>query len=85
MEDAITRPLDDGLPTWVPRLLGMIVATILGTLAVLWVLGKVQSLLITIVLSLFIFLCPRAGGVLSGQAGMAEGRRPRPLSLPWRV
>ena len=50
----ITRPLDDGLPTWVPRLLGMIVATILGTLAVLWVLGKVQSLLITIVLSLFI-------------------------------
>ena len=54
MEDAVTERHDDGLPTWVPRLLGMIVGTILGTLAVLWILGKVQSLLITILLSLFV-------------------------------
>ena len=42
------------MPAWIPRLLWLIVATILGTLAALWLLGKLQSLLITILLSLFI-------------------------------
>ena len=54
MEKSITPRGQDVMPPWVPRLLGMIVATILGTLAVVWLLGKLQSLLITIILSLFI-------------------------------
>ena len=42
------------MPTWVPRLLVMVVLTILASLAFVWVLGQLQSLLITILLSLFI-------------------------------
>lgn len=54
MDDVSSERYGDGMPSWVPRLLGLIVATILGTLAVLWLLGRLQSLLITILLSLFI-------------------------------
>lgn len=54
MDDVSSEQYGDGMPSWVPRLLGLIVATILGTLAVLWLLGRLQSLLITILLSLFI-------------------------------
>ena len=54
MEEMIEQRPQDAMPPWVPRLIGMIVATIVGTLTVIWLLGKLQSLLITILLSLFI-------------------------------
>ena len=53
MEEPIEH-LDDGMPPWVPRLLGLIVTTVLGTLAVLWLLGRLQSLLISLLLATFI-------------------------------
>lgn len=54
MADERTEQRHDQMPIWVPRLLGMIVVTLLGTLAMVWLLGRLQGLLITILLSLFI-------------------------------
>ena len=44
----------DGMPPWIPRLLGLVLFTVLGTLALLWVLGRLRTLLLTLLLSFFI-------------------------------
>ena len=44
----------DGMPTWIPRMLALAVLTVLGTLALVWSLGRLRSLLVTLLLSLFI-------------------------------
>ena len=52
MEDTARR--HDGMPPWIPRLLAMVLFTVLGTLALLWVLGRLRTLLLTLLLSFFI-------------------------------
>lgn len=52
MEDTARR--HDGMPPWIPRLLAMVLLTVLGTLALLWVLGRLRTLLLTLLLSFFI-------------------------------
>lgn len=49
-----TRSHNDGMPPWIPRLLGLVVLTVLGTLALLWSLGRLRSLLIALLLSFFL-------------------------------
>ena len=52
MEETARRT--DGMPPWVPRLLGLVVLTMLATQALLWSLGRLRTLLLTIVLSFFL-------------------------------
>lgn len=52
MEDTARR--HDGMPPWIPRLLALVLFTVLGTLALLWVLGRLRTLLLTLLLSFFI-------------------------------
>lgn len=54
MEETASRNNNDGMPPWIPRLLGLSVVTVLGTLALLWSLGRLRSLLLTLLLSFFI-------------------------------
>ena len=44
----------DGMPPWIPRLLGLVVLTVLGTMALIWSLGRLRSLLISLLLAFFI-------------------------------
>ncbi len=50
------QPLPDrhGMPPWIPRLLVLIVATGLGTYVLVWSVGRLTNLLISLLLSLFI-------------------------------
>lgn len=63
------------VPGWFSRALALLVVTILGTLAVLWVAGRLRDLLITLLLSLFLsFALEPAVQHLSRRRGWKRGR-----------
>ena len=49
-----TSARNDGMPPWIPRLLGLGVVTFLGTYAFVWSFGRVRSFLLTLLVSFFI-------------------------------
>ena len=71
MEEATVR--HDGMPPWIPRLLGLVVLTFLGTYALVWSLGRLHSLLLTLVLSFFISLALEPGVTFLARRGWRRG------------
>ena len=63
----------DGMPAWVPRLLGLVVLTTLGTLALMWSLGRLRSLLLTLLLSFFISFALEPGVDFLARRGWKRG------------
>ncbi len=63
----------DAMPTWIPRLLGLVVATVLGTLALVWVLGRLRSLLLVLFLSFFISFALEPGVNFLAKRGWRRG------------
>ncbi len=67
-------PVDrDRMPAWIPRLLGLVVATVLGTLAMVWVLGRLRSLLLVLLLSFFISFALEPGVTFLAKRGWRRG------------
>ena len=71
MEEATVR--HDGMPPWIPRLLGLVVLTFLGTYALVWSLGRLHSLLLTLVLSFFISFALEPGVTFLARRGWRRG------------
>ena len=71
MEEATVR--HDGMPPWIPRLLGLVVLTFLGTYALVWSLGRLRSLLLTLVLSFFISFALEPGVTFLARRGWRRG------------
>ena len=64
---------DDGMPPWIPRLLGLTVATFLGTYFLLWSLGRLRSLLISLLVALFISFALEPGVKFLAGRGWKRG------------
>ena len=71
MEEATVR--HDGMPPWIPRLLGLVVLTFLGTYALVWSLGRLRSLLLTLLLSFFISFALEPGVNFLAKRGLRRG------------
>lgn len=71
MERVPTR--QDGMPPWIPRLLGLVVVTVLGTLALVWVVGRLRSLLLAVLLSFFISFALEPGVTFLAKRGWRRG------------
>ena len=71
MEESACR--HDGMPPWVPRLLGLVVVTVLGTYALVWSLGRLRSLLLTLLLSFFISFALEPGVNFFAKRGWRRG------------
>ena len=63
----------DGMPPWIPRLLGLVVVTVLGTMALVWSLGRLRSLLLALLLSFFISFALEPGVTFLARRGWRRG------------
>ena len=63
----------DGMPPWIPRLLGLVVVTVLGTYALAWSLGRLRTLLLTLLLSFFISFALEPGVTFLARRGWRRG------------
>ena len=61
------------MPPWIPRLLGLTVATFLGTYFLLWSLGRLRSLLISLLVALFISFALEPGVKFLAERGWKRG------------
>lgn len=71
MEGVPTR--QDGMPPWIARLLALVVVTVLGTLALVWALGRLRSLLLALLLSFFISFALEPGVTFLARRGWRRG------------
>ena len=67
-----SRP-QDRMPPWIPRLLGLVVATTLGTYLLVWSLGRLRSLLLSILISFFISFALEPGVTFLAKRGWRRG------------
>ena len=71
MEGVTTRR--EAMPPWIPRLLVLVVATVLGTLALVWALGQLRSFLLALLLSFFISFALEPGVTFLANRGWRRG------------
>ncbi|MCY4369170.1 MAG: AI-2E family transporter [bacterium] len=71
MEGVTTRR--EAMPPWIPRLLVLVVATVLGTLALVWALGQLRSFLLALLLSFFISFALEPGVTFLAKRGWRRG------------
>ncbi len=63
----------DGMPPWIPRLIGMVVAAVLGTYVLVWAFGRLRSFLLTLMLSFFISFALEPGVNFLAKRGWRRG------------
>ena len=71
MEGVPTRR--EAMPPWIPRLLGLVVVTVLGAMALVWALGRLRSLLLALLLSFFISFALEPGVTFLAKRGWRRG------------
>lgn len=68
-----TEPRRDGMPPWIPRVIGLAVAAVLGTYVMVWAFGRLRSLLMSLLLSLFISFALEPGVNFLAKRGWRRG------------
>ena len=68
-----TAPRRDGMPPWIPRVIGLAVAAVLGTYVMVWAFGRLRSLLMSLLLSLFISFALEPGVNFLAKRGWRRG------------
>lgn len=63
----------DRMPPWIPRLLALVAATVLGVMAMVWALGRLRGFLMALLLSFFISFALEPGVTYLARRGWKRG------------
>ena len=71
--DQAGRQRPDGMPPWIPRVIGMVVLAFLGTYLLLWSVIRLRSFLLTVLLSFFAYFALEPGVAFLARRGWRPG------------